>query len=134
MNDIQVKASVRERDGHKCVKCGMTRERHVEEHQTDLHVHRLFPGSYYLEGWCVTLCSPCHGKMPKHPADLIYLDAEKETGIYVFALNLFDKHNRRVYDAIARRGKESGEDDLAVIVLDILDAWAKEQQGNDYCI
>ena len=55
MTKKEIKAKVRERDGHKCVDCGRTRSG-----KRKLAVHRLVPGSeYHIEG-CVTVCPKCH--------------------------------------------------------------------------
>ncbi len=68
-----MKSAVRERDGHACTKCNMTEAEHRELFGTDLHVHRLLPGSVYTLDGCVTLCMPCHGPEPRlgaHEMDL----------------------------------------------------------------
>jgi hypothetical protein len=63
----RIKATVRDRDGHRCTQCGMTARRHRRRYGRTLHVHRLLPGGpYTLEG-CVTLCVRCHGDKPKSP-------------------------------------------------------------------
>jgi hypothetical protein len=60
-----IKAAVRERDGHKCTECGMTAAQHIERHGRTLEVHRQEPGSPYSLDGCVTLCQGCHGSKPK---------------------------------------------------------------------
>jgi hypothetical protein len=65
MHPITVKKRVRARDGHRCVKCGMTAEQHRAMYGRTLEVHRTTPGSIYLPELCVTLCCGCHYKEPK---------------------------------------------------------------------
>jgi hypothetical protein len=65
MNESQVKAAVRERDGYRCTRCGMTQERHLVRLGQILHVHRIVPGSEYTVEGCVTVCIVCHGPLPK---------------------------------------------------------------------
>lgn len=61
MTETQIKNAVRERDGFRCTKCGMTNEQHLEKWERVLHVHRDLPGSEYVVGpGCVTLCRDCH--------------------------------------------------------------------------
>jgi len=62
-----VKKIVRDRDGNKCTKCGLTNEQHIEKYGRQLQVHRLAPGSVYTESRCVTLCIPYHGPEPRSP-------------------------------------------------------------------
>lgn len=60
-----IKEQVRERDGYRCVECGMTQEMHVIKHGRVLDVHRTTPGSYYTLEGCETLCRPCHRLKPR---------------------------------------------------------------------
>jgi 5-methylcytosine-specific restriction endonuclease McrA len=64
---LRVKRAVRERDGHRCTKCGMTAEEHERRYGRTLDVHRLMPGSLYSVEGCVSFCRPCHGPEPKRP-------------------------------------------------------------------
>jgi len=74
MNSLVVKATVRERDGQRCTKCGMTHEKHLERYGRSLEVHRLTPGSAYTVEGCVTLCIPCHGPEPRRPSGQRFKD------------------------------------------------------------
>lgn len=67
MNEPQIKAAVRKRDGHKCTRCGMTNQESLEVFRRSLDVHRLTPGAPYTVEGCVTLCRACHGPEPKLP-------------------------------------------------------------------
>jgi hypothetical protein len=60
MNEDDIKTSVRERDGYRCVDCGMGHQLHREQFGRGLQVHRLAPGSPYTIEGCITLCRPCH--------------------------------------------------------------------------
>lgn len=60
-----VKAAVRERDNHCCIKCGMTNDSHLKTYGKSLEVHRTTPGSIYTLEGCVTLCVPCHAPEPR---------------------------------------------------------------------
>lgn len=72
----RIKEAVRERDGYKCTRCGMTNEEHQERYKEScgwkagrsLHVHRKVPVLGYSLSNCVTLCYPCHG-MERRPPD-----------------------------------------------------------------
>lgn len=64
---LLLKAAIRNRDGHCCVRCGMTEEDHRREHGHDLEVHRKIPGAVYSFEICETLCHDCHIKEPKLP-------------------------------------------------------------------
>jgi hypothetical protein len=68
---LSAKAAVRERDGYRCVECGMTNADHSDEFGSVLQVHRLVPGSLYHPDGCVTLCIPCHGPKPKRPRGIL---------------------------------------------------------------
>jgi hypothetical protein len=67
---VNVKAAVRQRDGHCCTRCGMTNAAHLLRYKKSLHVHRLEPGSVYTVAGCVTLCYACHGPEPRLPRSL----------------------------------------------------------------
>lgn len=66
---LDIKAQVRERDGNRCAKCGMTKEEHLTQYGTILEVHRTTPGSEYSldPGACITICRRCHSDEPKRP-------------------------------------------------------------------
>lgn len=64
----EVVAAVFERDGYKCVKCGMTDDDHIAETGRSLQVHRLIPGKMYHVDGCSLRCRECHGPEPKRPA------------------------------------------------------------------
>lgn len=62
---LRIKANVRQRDGMRCTRCGITAEDHIDRTGRTLDVHRIEPGSVYsLEG-CITLCRKCHGPEPR---------------------------------------------------------------------
>lgn len=67
MTDVEVKEAVRERDGYRCIHCGITAEAHLELTGKTLEVHRLTPGAPYTVEGCVTLCKACHTRQPKSP-------------------------------------------------------------------
>ena len=64
---LDIKEAVRERDGCRCSRCGMTQEEHLSAFGRRLDVHRLEPGEAYTVEGCVALCRPCHRLMPKSP-------------------------------------------------------------------
>lgn len=61
----RIKRAVRERDGMRCTKCGMSHGQHLLAHGRAHDVHRTTPGSLYTLEGCVTLCRPCH--VAQHP-------------------------------------------------------------------
>lgn len=67
MTVLEIKAAVRERDGNRCVLCGMTAAEHIEKHGRNLDVHRKTPGSPYSIEGTETLCRTCHGPQPRSP-------------------------------------------------------------------
>ncbi len=106
----QVKAAVRERDGHRCTIC--------ERSGIRLDVHRLSPRSEYSVDGCVTLCKHCHGKQPKSPyrsghfngtRRIVFL--KERLAIQLDALadanasDLMQEVNRAVREMLEREGK-----------------------------
>jgi hypothetical protein len=65
MDVLKLKAQVRERDGLRCARCGMTNDQSRERYRRQLDVHRVQPGSVYSAEGCVTLCQGCHGPEPR---------------------------------------------------------------------
>ncbi len=62
MTELEIKATVRERDGDACVDCGTTGRTNMANVGMILDVHRLVPGSPYTIDGCVTVCKRCHGE------------------------------------------------------------------------
>lgn len=67
MTERAIKTAVRNRDGFKCSKCGISNGEHVSKTGRQLEVHRLTPGSAYSIEGCKTLCRWCHGPEPRLP-------------------------------------------------------------------
>lgn len=132
MSDLEVKAKVRARDGYACRKCGMTDAEHQAQHGQALHVHRLWPGSPYIVEWCVTLCSECHGRMPRKPDDLIYPEEVERSGLFIFAFNLFDPAEARLYRLFRHEAERSGTD-MNSVISSALERWAADHPC-DYAI
>lgn len=72
------KDRVRQRDGHKCTKCGISQEQYQKVSGRRLDVHRLVPGSPYTMEGCITVCKGCHdrihseiGKSPRSKSTLV---------------------------------------------------------------
>lgn len=116
-SELDIKANIRTRDGHKCQDCGMTVEEHQEKYNETLHVHRLLPGMAYQEQFCVTLCIPCHGKKPRHLSDAIDSDCP-DTKVVIF--NMYDSHDRAIWDRLLEMSDETdmGASGLLFRILD----------------
>lgn len=97
MSDADCKGIVRQRDGYKCTRCGMTNDQHIAEYGRALDVHRCVPRVCYLPFWCVTLCRACHGKMPKTVEAAFMADDPAEIGVAFIVLPLHHEWARRVY-------------------------------------
>jgi hypothetical protein len=69
-----------ERDGWRCVDCGMANDEHVRYFARSLDAHRVRQGGKYVRGNLVTLCKCCHRA----------------------------RHGARAFDARVRRSKEVG--------------------------
>jgi hypothetical protein len=132
MNVLQIKAAVRERDGFRCVKCGMTNAEHIAKYDHQLDVHRVTPGGAYSvePGVCQTLCRVCHGPQPRRR----HRTAVNEAGQVKFVALIPEelRHALRL-EAIYRDG--SANDVLVDILTDgLADAlatirrWRQEQQ------
>jgi hypothetical protein len=68
MTELEIKATVRKRDGYQCRDCG--RGVVLGKYLKKLDVHRLVPGSPYTLDGCITFCRRCHkrrhgGRKPK---------------------------------------------------------------------
>ena len=107
MTDIDIKAAVRDRDGYRCTKCGMTAAEHRERYRgRTLDVHRLSPGSEYTVEGCVTLCRKCHGPEPKQKSGTtgrVSFDADDEVvrrAIYIAAAMTGKSHNDVLNDIV----------------------------------
>jgi DNA-binding CsgD family transcriptional regulator len=60
---------VRELDGHECVNCGLCKEKHQKQYDSNLHVHHLIKARSFDDDKkrnavnnLVTLCASCHRK------------------------------------------------------------------------
>jgi len=73
---------VRERDGHSCLRCGMTESAHQEKWGQQLHVHHIIPRREFLDSDgelqhnkanalsnLITLCRQCHELLEGVPID-----------------------------------------------------------------
>lgn len=101
---VAIKDKIRERDGYKCVQCGMTNEEHQKQFDTILHVHRMVPGTTYGSNWfCVTLCQTCHGKKPKRTEDGFWA-----TDLRWFGFNLLNPDHRELWQAMVAYCREYG--------------------------
>lgn len=132
MNELDVKHAVRQRDGFRCRDCGMTDEESVSNFGRGLHVHRLIPGSSYLDGYnCVTLCQTCHGPKPKDLKQLIFNEPER-TGIAIFWYNLYQITDRTIYDLLCEEAKQKGLSTVQLMDAILLAHFA--ERFNDYVI
>lgn len=105
MTEAQIKQAVRERDGFKCVECGMTQEQHYEKYGRDLEVHRDPPGAPYSIDICVTMCRVCHGPMPRrrhHSRPYVKIDDDLAEMLYFTALVEKMKASKIVSDLIRK--------------------------------
>lgn len=68
---------IRERDGYRCVVCGLTNTAHRKEYDQDLHVHHVdkpecieeYDPNAVADVELVTLCNRCHSKWDRTPND-----------------------------------------------------------------
>lgn len=83
MTELEIKATVRQRDGYRCVDCGRTQDECAGRFVRLLDTHRLVPGSPYTPTGTVSLCRRCHKRRhapPKLPAKLAF-DLEPEVAV-----------------------------------------------------
>ncbi len=101
MSVSKTKATVRQRDNHSCVDCGLTAKDYMERNGTLLDVHRLIPGSRYTVDGCVTVCRSCHklrhstrkpkrGRLIADVAD----GGELSQAVHLRAFKMAVEHNR----------------------------------------
>lgn len=81
MTRAQVVAAVRERDGWRCTKCGMTNDDHKRKTGRALQVHRTEPGKLYRVETCILLCRRCHGPEPRRERGAV--DEEGRGGMMI---------------------------------------------------
>jgi hypothetical protein len=130
MIESKIKILVRERDGYRCVECGMTAEDHVEKFGKTLSVHRLIPGSEYTVEGCKTYCLPCHTeehrrlaamgvrsigqrervRKPARPTKLlrVSLDSEKDFYLRALAARFYTTKSAILTRAIVEAARERG--------------------------
>jgi DNA-binding XRE family transcriptional regulator len=65
---VRVLKAVHDRDGHRCLDCGMTEEQHLLQFGRKLDTHRVIPGSRYTIEGCRTYCLQCHSRKAKRGA------------------------------------------------------------------
>lgn len=97
MTREEVKEAVRERDGYRCTKCGMSEDDHVAETGRRMDVHRTSPGSVYTVAGCVLLCRVCHGPEPKRPTGTVNLDGRDD-----FMVRLPESYRERLTRLVGR--------------------------------
>lgn len=60
---LELKESIRKRDGYKCQKCGKTQEQNLKEINKKLSVHHIDgDDTNNVEENMITYCNSCHGK------------------------------------------------------------------------
>lgn len=120
-----VKEVVRERDGNRCVQCGMTNDEHLEKYSKSLQVHRMIPGIVYDEGSCILLCQPCHYKRPSQTGKALW-----DEHLLWLAFNLLDPDHKALFDSLLSLSQE-GPDNIPTLafkaIKQYLDGIALEQ-------
>ena len=108
MTRDEVKSAVRERDGFKCTKCGMTDAAHREQTGRALQVHRISPGAMYTVSGCVLLCARCHGSEPKRSAG-----TQDEDGYPCFMVRLPESH-RAALEVLRKKHRRAFTEEVQI--------------------
>jgi hypothetical protein len=114
MSELDIKAAVRARDGHKCRDCGMGSEEHLAKYGHELDVHRLLPGTEYEADWCVTLCRACHGQKPKTITNA-YLWPVERTRVDFVVWNMYNPEDAALMTWLDRLADAEGIDPARLI-------------------
>ncbi len=110
MNEFNVKNAVRNRDGRKCVDCGMTEKEHRKKTGRTLDVHRLVPDSVYAVDGCIALCMVCH--KARHGQEFSFDDFQKSTKrkVSVWKLRIPDNIKKLLQQSAQKNSREVSQE------------------------
>lgn len=103
---LELKHSIRVRDGLRCRICGITAEEYEHKHKCALEVHRVIPDMQYCPKWCVTLCVKCHRSMPNYRDSLVAWSAAHESGVRGIVINNFSKGSKVAFEKLFKFAKQ----------------------------